>query len=479
MRQIMFIGRKFELAQLENLLKKQSASLVILRGRRRVGKSRLIEQFAKKCRFIQIAGVAPTSNATLQSQIDQFMSQAREYFEIEKKDFFIWNEAFNALAQHTTTGRVVILLDEISWMGSCDETFLGQLKNAWDHKFSKNPQLILVLCGSVSTWIKKEIINSTLFLGRPSFNLMLQELSLTEAFLFLNNDNLSVFEKLKILSVTGGIPRYLELINPALPAEVNIKNLLFVPNAPLIYEYDRIFNDIFGKKSTIYRSIIECLVMGSKTQTEILQHLKRAKGGDISLYLEDLIESGFVHRDFTSNIKVQRWSNKSKYRLKDNFLRFYLKFVSNYLLQIEAGFYKEKNLSALPEWNIFLGLQFENLILNNVKFIIEKLGIDPLALTFFGPYFQQKTNKLAGCQIDLLLQTRTNLLYVCEIKFSKNYIGAEIISEVKEKIKRMPIPKGYSVLPVLIHVNGISDALEDTQFFPYILDIAELVASKD
>ncbi len=475
----MFIGRKFELEQLKNLLKKQSASLVILRGRRRVGKSRLIEQFAKNCQFIQIAGVAPTAITTLQLQIDQFMSQVREYFEIEKKDYLTWHAAFYALAQQVQVGRVVILLDEISWMGSCDESFLGQLKNAWDHQFSKNSQLILVLCGSVSTWIKKEIINSAAFLGRPSFNLMLQELSLKESFLFLNHDHLSAFEKLKILAVTGGIPRYLELINPALPAEVNIKNLLFIPNAPLIYEYDRIFNDIFGKKSEIYRSIIECLVMGSKTQKEILQYIEKIKGGDISLYLEDLVESGFVHRDFTNNIKTQRWSSKSKYRLKDNFLRFYLKFVSNYLLQIEAGFYKEKNLSVFPEWGIFLGLQFENLILNNVKLVMEKLDIDPMTITFFGPYFQQKTNKLVGCQIDLLLQTRMKLLYVCEIKFSKNPIGTEVISDVKEKIKRMPIPKGYSVLPVLIHVNGISDALEDAQFFPYILDIAELVASKD
>ncbi|MBP9726939.1 MAG: ATP-binding protein [Gammaproteobacteria bacterium] len=470
----MFAGRRFELTQLQNLLKKQSASLVVLRGRRRIGKSRLVEEFAKNSTFIQIAGVAPTANTTRESQLDQFLAQLRLYFDPKKEHFATWSEAFHLLAQHGQQGRVVILLDEISWMGSQDDDFLGQLKNAWDHEFSKNSQLILVLCGSVSTWIKNEIINSTLFLGRLAFNLMLQELNLKEAWLFFHTDYLSSFEKLKILSVTGGVPRYLELVNPSISAEANIKNLLFVPNAPLLYEYDRIFNDIFGKKSGIYRNIIECLVSGAKTQADILDTIKRAKSGDLSFYLEDLIECGFIHRDFTGNIRTEKISNKSKYRLKDNFLRFYLKFVANYVLQIEAGFYEKSDISALPEWNAFLGLQFENLVLNNIKLVMEKLNIDPLSIVFFGPYFQGKTNKAPGCQIDLLLQTRTKILYVCEIKFSKYAVGLEVINQVKEKIKHMTVPKNFSIIPVLIHANGISESLEDTQFFPYILNITDL-----
>jgi AAA+ ATPase superfamily predicted ATPase len=471
----MFAGRDFELAQLKILLKKQSASLVIIRGRRRIGKSRLIEEFAKKFQFIRIAGIAPTALTTRESELDQFLAQLRSYFTPETDHVATWHDAFHQIANYCSSlGRVIILLDEISWMGSKDNDFLGHLKNCWDHEFSKNPQLILVLCGSVSTWIKDEIINSTLFLGRPAFNLVLQELSLKEAWQFFYNDYLSAFEKLKILSVTGGIPRYLELINPAISAETNIKNLLFVPNAPLLYEYDRIFNDIFGKKSTIYRHIIECLISGSKTQEEILQATKRSKSGDLGVYLDDLAECGFVHRDFTANIKTGKLSNKSKYRLKDNFLRFYLKFVANYVLQIEAGFYEKSDLSTLPEWNTFLGLQCENLVLNNIKLVIEKLGIDPLSVVFFGPYFQHKTNKQQACQIDLLIQTRTQILYVCEIKFSKHAIGLDVADQVKEKIKRLKTPKRYSIIPVLIHVNGISEALEDIRFFPYTLNLSEL-----
>lgn len=471
----MFVGRQFELQQLEKLFKKQSASLVAVKGRRRIGKSRLVAEFAKKGHFIQIVGVSPTASTTPQLQIDQFMDQVALKFPGINKQADNWAKAFHVLAQQTKSQRCVILFDEISWMGSQDDTFLGQLKNAWDNEFSANSQLILVLCGSVSTWIEKEIINSTLFLGRLSLNLTLKELDLRQSFSFIKNTKISIYEKLKILAVTGGIPRYLELIDPQLPAHENIKNLLFVPGAPLLYEYDRIFNDIFGKKSELYKAIVECLITGAKTQSELLQQLAKAKGGDISSYLQDLSESGFVERHFTFNIKNKSLSNKSKYRVKDNFLRFYLKFVSQYLLQIDSGIYEKTDLNALPGWSGFLGLQFESLILNNMKLVIEKLHIDPLSILFFGPYFQQKTNRKAGCQVDLLIQTNLNTLYVCEIKFSKNPIGTEVISELDEKIKRLSPPKGFSVVPILVHANGMTEQLEDKHYFPYVVSVSDFV----
>jgi hypothetical protein len=101
-------------------------------------------------------------------------------------------------------------------MGSLDPTFLGKLKNAWDLQFSNNSKLILILCGSVSSWIEKNIIKSTGFLGRPSLYLTLEALPLSDCDHFWDGKGhgISIYEKLKILSVTGGVPRYLELINP-------------------------------------------------------------------------------------------------------------------------------------------------------------------------------------------------------------------------------------------------------------------------
>src|SRR3990167_5897184 len=117
--------------------------------------------------------------------------------------------------------------------------------------FKKNQSLILILCGSASAWIEKNILSSTGFVGRISYRLTLEELSLSESNQFWTGKSahISAYEKLKILSVTGGIPRYLEEIKPQLSAEENIKQMCFVKGGPLVNEFDEIFSDIFSKRS--------------------------------------------------------------------------------------------------------------------------------------------------------------------------------------------------------------------------------------
>ncbi|HVX00010.1 MAG TPA: ATP-binding protein, partial [Candidatus Babeliaceae bacterium] len=174
-----FIGRKEELERLAFVYGKKSASLVVVRGRRRIGKSRLIEEFAKGKKFLNFAGIPPTKDTTSRSQRDVFAEQLGKQTGLKDISAADWSTLFTLLAHYTSRGRVIILLDEISWMGSKDSSFLGKLKNAWDLEFKKNPQLILILCGSVSTWIEKNIISSSAFLGRISLFLKLDELPLS------------------------------------------------------------------------------------------------------------------------------------------------------------------------------------------------------------------------------------------------------------------------------------------------------------
>ena len=149
------------------------------------------------------------------------MSQQTDIPEVYSDD---WSKLFSLLASKVKQGRIVIFLDEITWMAHGDATFLSKLKNAWDRHFKKNPKLILILCGSVSAWIEKNIINSTGFFGRISLDLTLQPLSLPSCNNLLNTLGFkrSVMEKLMILSVTGGVPWYLEQVNPKYSAADNI-----------------------------------------------------------------------------------------------------------------------------------------------------------------------------------------------------------------------------------------------------------------
>ena len=148
-----FIGREQELALLDDISRKKSASLVVIKGRRRIGKSRLIEEFAKNSTFYSFTGLPPTKQTTIQSQHDAFAKQIAKAFDEIPPATQDWWDLLWWLAEKTKKGKVIILLDEISWMGSKDPDFLGKLKTVWDTYFKKNPHLMLVLCGSVSSWI--------------------------------------------------------------------------------------------------------------------------------------------------------------------------------------------------------------------------------------------------------------------------------------------------------------------------------------
>ena len=210
-------------------MNKKSSSLIVVRGRRRVGKSRLIEEFAKDHRFYSFAGLAPNDKTTAQSQRDEFSRQLSEQTGLPEVKADDWGKLFFLLSEKIQQGRVIVLFDEISWMGDQDPDFLGKIKNAWDQKFKTNSELIFVLCGSASAWIEENILSSTGFLGRISYTLTLEELPLPDCDWFWGKaaKNISSFEKLKLLAVTGGIPKYLEEIDPLISAEDNIRQLCF------------------------------------------------------------------------------------------------------------------------------------------------------------------------------------------------------------------------------------------------------------
>lgn len=474
-----FIGRTRELHELSELLEKKTASLVVIQGRRRIGKSRLVEEFAKNHRFLHFSGTPPVTTTTLQVQLDEFATQLSSQTGFPEQFADNWSKLFIFLNREIQTGRVIVLFDEISWMGSKDPEFLGKLKNAWDIYFSKNPELILILCGSVSVWIDKNILSSTGFVGRISYRLTLEELTLEECNQFWPKAAgiIAAYEKLKVLSVTGGVPWYLEAMNPSLSAEQTIRKLCFTKRGLLVNEFTHIFNDIFLRRSDTYKSIIETLADGDRELKEIIKDLGVARSGFVSEYLEDLIKSGFVTRDYTWHLESGEVSRLSHFRLSDNFVRFYLKYIEKNLPKIENDDFTKKSLSSLPGWDTIMGLQFENLVLKNRRYIKKCLAISPDEVISDNPFFQRKTEKFPGCQIDYLIQTTFKGLWLCEFKFSKGRIGMRVIKEVQRKIDNLIVPKGFSIRPVLVQVNGVQKSVEDAGFFAKIINFGDLLSS--
>jgi hypothetical protein len=132
-------------------------------------------------------------------------------------------------------------------------------------------------------------------------------------------------------------------------------------------------------------------------------------------------------------------------------------------------------LNNLPALDAVMGLQFENLISHNRKILWNMIGIPPEEIVMDGPFFQNRTTRQAGCQIDYMIQTRFNNLYICEVKFYKNSIGLKIIKEMEEKIKRLKVPRRFSIRPVLIHVNGVEESVLDEDYFDKVIDFGQLL----
>jgi len=421
------------------------------------------------------SGNLPVRKTTAQTQRNDFSRQLeRAGIRGVKPDD--WSDLFWALSKETKKGRILIVLDEISWMGGKDSHFLGHLKTAWDMYFSKNPHLIIALCGSASSWIEKNILSSTGFLGRITIDLVLEELPLNvcNAFWHPKEQRITSYEKFKLLSVMGGVPLYLEQIKPSLSAEQNIQDLCFTKGGLLVREFDEIFSDLFSRTKARHKEIVLCLAHGSKELVQICHELGKSLGGVFSKYLDELIKAGFVKRDFTWDLKSGKEKKLSRYRLSDNYLRFYLKCIAPNRSKIEKENFSTL-MTQLPGLEGIMGLQFENLVVHNRKTLWKMLGISPEEIVMDGPFLQSSTTKQAGCQIDYMIQTRFMNLYVCEIKFSKHPVGTKVIDEMEKKRKSLKTPKNFSIRPVLIHVNGVEERVIDERYFDKIIDFGQLL----
>ena len=473
---IPFVGRKNELAWLERMAENPGAKLVVVRGRRRIGKSRLIEEFAKNKRLLKFSGLYPDVEIDAQAQRESFVTQLQQQTKAPKLAADNWADIFHYLAQQTQQHEYIILFDEISWMADDDATFLPKLKIAWDEHFKKNPRLILVLCGSISSWIEKNILASTGFLGRISEKITLTELALNEMceLLKLRHVQGSALELLSAFAVTGGVPWYLELLYSRMTIASSIKRLCFHADGILVEEFQRIFHDLFKKRAPIYRDIVLAIAEKKLTQQEISDALDYSNSAQLGDYLRDLETAGFIARDNTWSFETEKIKKQPQFRLKDNYLRFYFRYIEPKLNKILEKKFEDDNVDLLNYMSI-MGLQFENLVLNNRQLIIQALGLTRNQIAYDNPYFQRATKRRSGCQIDYLIQSQTNTLYVCEIKFSKKLISLDVINEVKEKINALSVPRNFTCLPVLIHVSGVSEPLENTEFFYKIIDFSSFL----
>ncbi len=477
----MFFGREDQMEQLEALWDKRVSSLVTCRGRRRVGKSTLVEEFARRsgARFIKIEGVRPGDKTTAADELRAFAKQLARQTEAAKEPQEDWYSAFGVLdGQIRDKERTVVLLDEVSWLAHGDETFADYLKIAWDNALKKHDRLILVVCGSVSTWIRDNIIGNRAYVGRRSLDMVVPELPLRECVRFWGRSasRTDVREIIDVLSVTGGIPRYLEEINPRLSAEDNIRRLAFLPNGVLRDDFDEMFNDVITAKPRFTARVLRTLVDGPKSCAEVEKTLGIGKGGDVSKAMSILEESGFVSPECARNPETGADVRERRYRLRDNYARFYLKYIEPQKSVIDEGAFMFSSLRELEGLDAVMGLAFENLVINNYRELLSHIHLDGSLVMSAGPYRRKGTkgkNGRRGCQVDLLIQTR-RALYFVEVKRQEE-IGREVIDQVDDQVRAITRPRGVSAKTALVYDGHLSPVAAADGYFDAIVPFKNLL----
>lgn len=474
----MFFGRQDQLDEMSLLWTKRVSSLVTCRGRRRIGKSTLVKRFAElsHARFIKIEGLKPRKEYGNIDELRTFASQLAAQTGCERTTPEDWLSAFIRLGKEIRSDeKTVVLLDEISWLGYYDSTFADTIKIAWDNYWKSNDRLVLVLCGSVSSWIRDNIIDNGEFVGRRSLDLVVNELPLSDCIRFwgAKAERISLTEILDVLSVTGGVPRYLEEVSPSLSASDNIRRLCFSPKGVLREDFDDMFNDVITNQPRFTCEVLRTLVNGKLNVTEIASVLGIEKGGRLSDALKRLEESGFVACDASRDPETGEEIRERSYRIKDNYSRFYLKYVEPSKDAIDGGAFDFGSLDRLDGWSGIMGLQFENLVVNNFRRLLPNLHLSGALITSAAPY-RKIGRKGEGCQIDLLLQAK-RFVYIVEVKRQRE-IGREVMDEVEEKRKRLRLPEGVTARTALVYDGHLAPSVEAEGYFDSIIEARSLFA---
>lgn len=474
----MFIGREDELNALDALWGRDAGVLVTCRGRRRIGKSTLIEEFAARTsdRFIAIEGLPPRKGVSDADQRRHFCEMVAEYAERDYTPASTWSIAFAQLNEIIPNdARTVVLLDEISWLGGHCPDFPGYLKAAWDKRLRKHPNLILVLCGSVSTWIADNILESIGFVGRDSLDLEIKELSLSDSVKMLgpSAERLSSGELLDMFSVTGGVPKYIEEIKPQISADENIRRMCFLPRSLLFREFDDIFSAVLGRRAESRGRILRKLSDGPKSASELAALEGTVQNGAISQALKDLCLAGFTVRESGLNPETGKPLRLERYRIGDNYTRFYLHAIEPRKTAIENGLFRFSSLEQLPEWDALLGLQFENLILSHIPDLFSHLGLDNSLVLSASPFARKADASGRGVQVDLLIQTRRSLMIV-EIK-RRREIEPVVVDEVIEKTKALRKMTDASIRTALVYDGHLAKSIPADGFFDFIIPASKLL----
>ncbi len=442
----LFIGRKSELEALEKIWKSRRSELVVIYGRRRVGKTELIRNFAKTRKTLFSVG----SKSDKKNQIRHFLSEAAIFMNdpvFQRLPIEDWDIVFERLDKFFNTQRekAIIVFDEFQWLVESSPDIPSLLQKWWDACWSKNGKVIIVICGSYLGFMEREILgNKSPLFGRKTGLIRLAPLSFSESRHFY--DNLTLKEQLKRYLIFGGIPSYHKLCRGAANLSSELISLFFDSAAPLAQEADFLLMEEL-RDPKIYFSLLENLGQSQKTVTELAQ-LIGVERSRLPYYTKNLIELGYLEKRYPFLSYKDYSERKVVYKIKDPLLSFWFNFIYPNMNALERMDVRAFFASVVaPRLDSFFGKAFEDVA--GQIFAYKRMQGSPDAWEL-GTYWDKTI------QIDFIVAVKSGFSYLGEVKWNK--IEKNTITAFAEKLK--PLKGKISFKPVIISIEKIPKNLK-------------------
>lgn len=454
------IGREEEQKDLLELYNNNKPELIAVFGRRRIGKTFLIQETFKNKFFFKHTGLSleeSDENKKTEIQLEYFRKSLLLYGAENVEKLETWFDAFfeleKLISKKSEDEKVVVFIDELPWLDTKGSNFISAFEGFWNSFGCARNNLKVIVCGSATSWMQNKLINNHGGLyGRVTHEINLYPFNLKECKDFLESKNIkfSNYDITQAYMIFGGVPYYLNYFDSRKSLVQDVNDILFQKNSVLSFEYDRLFNSMFDSPAATKR-IVELLFTRKigYSREEMLKALKLADNGNLSKILNSLVASNFV-------IKYVPFGLSKKinyYKLIDPFCLFYLNFID----KKKAGENYWINNYLKQDVTSWKGLAFENVCFNHIKQIKESLGIRAVGTEVSSWYYDNESEK---GQVDLLLKRNDNIVNLCEIKFySEDYSVdntnfMKIHSRCDELCKHLP--RKYSVQSTLITTYGLA-----------------------
>ena len=413
----MLIGREQEKKDLLDALASDYSEFIAVYGRRRVGKTFLIrETFNYKFTF-QHTGMA---NTTSKNQLINFRDSLIEQGATKVPKLNSWLEAFSELKRFLNASmdeRKLVFIDELPWLDTPKSDFLSALEHFWNGWATSRKDIVLIVCGSATSWIVEKIINNHGGLhNRLTKRIKLNPFTLKECESFVESKHISMtrYQIVEAYMVLGGIPYYWNFMKKGLSVAQNIDRLFFQESGELLGEFDMLYASLFRFPEG-YVKIVTAL--GGKkvgmSRKEIIDATQIADSGTLTRMLKELEWCGFI-RKYNN---IGKTSREAIFQLIDNYTLFYFQFIQKNHLMDEHFWTTSQNSPIYHAWS---GLAFERVCLQHVPAIKNALGISGVLTNVYS--WRQKADEasgIPGVQIDSLIDRNDQVVNLCEMKFSK------------------------------------------------------------